>query len=90
MWLIESLDTIYLDNFGKIFSIEVIIGFEKHFTQSRLADWVVFGIELIETMESVSILQRNKCKPNEFLLLRWEFDNNLITACTSNMSTVRS
>lgn len=40
----------------KIFPVQIIVRFEEDFTQSRLANRIVFGIELIETMKCVTIL----------------------------------
>ena len=46
----------YFDYLGEIFAAHVIIRFEKDFPQSTLADRIVFGVELVEAVESVPIL----------------------------------
>lgn len=50
----------YLNDLCKVFAIEIIICLQEHLTQSRLSDWIIFGIELVETMESIPILQDTK------------------------------
>ena len=53
----ENLFNSYLDYSGEVCSIEVVVCLQKYFTQPALTNRIVFGIELVEAMECVTILQ---------------------------------
>ena len=46
-----------LDELPEVDTAHVVVGLEEHLSQPRLSDGVVFGIELIEPVESVPILE---------------------------------
>ena len=46
----------HLNNVAKVFPLNVVVCFDEDLSQNRLADGVVFGIELVKAMKSVSVL----------------------------------
>ena len=50
---------IYLDDFGEIFAAHVVVRFEEDFPESTLTDRVVLGVELVESVERVAILNKS-------------------------------
>lgn len=49
----------FFDDVREILSVQVVVGLKKDFPQSRLADWVVLGIKLVEAMKRVAILEKS-------------------------------
>ena len=43
---------VYLENFRKEFSIDLVVGFYEDFPQTALSHWIVFGIELVEPVHN--------------------------------------
>lgn len=43
----------------EVFSLDVVVCFDEDLSQDGLADGIVFGVELVESMEGVSVLQKN-------------------------------
>ena len=48
----------HLNNVTKVFPLDVVVRFDEDLSQDGLADGIVFGIELVKAMESVTVLQR--------------------------------
>ena len=46
-----------LDELPEVDATHVVVGLEEHLPQPRLSDGVVFGIELVEPVESVPVLE---------------------------------
>lgn len=46
----------HLDDVAKVFPLDVVVSFDEDLSQDGLTDGIVFGIELIKAMESVSVL----------------------------------
>ena len=46
----------YLDEFAKETASNVVVRLHEYFPQPGLSNGVVFGVEFVETMEGVSIL----------------------------------
>ena len=53
----------YLDDVGKVFPFNVVVRLDEDLPQDGLSDGVVFGVELVEAVERVSVL-RGGIKPN--------------------------
>lgn len=47
-----------LDDVAEVSPLNVVVSFDEDLSQDGLADGVVFGVELVKAMKSVSILQR--------------------------------
>ena len=45
------------DDHGEVFSAHVVVGLDENFTQTTLSDRIVLGVELVEPVKSVAILQ---------------------------------
>lgn len=39
----------------EVLSVQVIVSFEKHFPEPALANWVIFGVEFVKTVECVPV-----------------------------------
>lgn len=50
----------YFDYFSKIFPPNIVVSFKEDFTQTAFSDWIIFGVEFIEAMESITILNKGK------------------------------
>lgn len=48
----------HLNDVTKVFALNVVVCFDEDLSQDRLADGIVLGIELVEAMESVAVLQK--------------------------------
>lgn len=48
----------HLNDVTKVFPLDVVVCFDEDLSQDGLADGVVFGIELIESVESVTVLEK--------------------------------
>ena len=59
-----------LNDGGKVFSIEVVFCFQVKVTQLTGSYWIVLSIELIETLEGLSALQRQNGDRKEIMV--WE------------------
>lgn len=46
----------YLDDVGKVLPLDVVVRLDEDFTQNGLTDGVVLGIELVESVEGVTVL----------------------------------
>jgi hypothetical protein len=46
----------YLDDPSEVFPVDIIVGLEEHLPKATLAHWVVFSVEFVKAVESVSIL----------------------------------
>lgn len=42
----------------KVFPLNVVVCFDEDLSQDGLAYWIVFGVELVKTMKSVAVLQK--------------------------------
>lgn len=42
----------------KVFSFNVVVGFDEDLSENRLSNRVVFGVELVKPMEGVTVLKR--------------------------------
>lgn len=45
-----------LDHVAKVFALDVVVCLDEDLSQDGLADGVVFGVELVKAMESVTVL----------------------------------
>lgn len=50
--------SVYLDDVSEVFPVDVIVSFDEDLSQDGFSDGVVFGVELVEAMERVSVLRR--------------------------------
>lgn len=48
----------HLNNVTKVFPLNVVVCLDEDFSQNGLTNGIVFGIELVKAMESVSVLQK--------------------------------
>ena len=48
----------HLNNVAKVFPLNVVVCFDEDLSQDGLADGVVFGIELVKAVKSVTVLQK--------------------------------
>ena len=48
-----------LSRFTKKFAADVVVRFHENLSQPRLSNGVVLGVELVESMESVPVLEKN-------------------------------
>lgn len=81
-----------LDDGGKILSIDVVLCFQIQVTQLTGSHGIVLGIELIETLEGLSTLQRNIKDTRDLDQERMnkETDNGIFRfrSCYSNVDLV--
>lgn len=47
----------HLNNVTKIFPLNVVVRFDEDLSQDGLANGIIFGIEFVKSVESVTILQ---------------------------------
>lgn len=47
----------HLNYVTKVFPLDVVVCFDEDLSQDGLADGIVFGIELVKAMKSVTVLQ---------------------------------
>lgn len=50
----------YLDDMSEVFPVDVIVSFDEDLSQDGFSDGVVFGVELVEAVERVSVLRRKR------------------------------
>lgn len=50
----------YLDDVCKVFPLNVVVGLDEDLPEDGLADGVVLGVELVEAVESVAVLRRER------------------------------
>lgn len=48
----------HLDDVSKVFPLNVVVCFDEDLSEDGLADGIVLGVELVEAVESVAILQK--------------------------------
>lgn len=46
----------YFDDPGEVLPVHIVICLEEHLPQPALTDGIVLGVELVETMEGVTVL----------------------------------
>lgn len=49
-----------VDDAGKVLAVEVVVRLEEHLAQAALTDRVVLGVELVEAVEGVAVLNVNR------------------------------
>lgn len=60
---VDSTDSTYLDNVSKILPLDMVVCFDEDLPEDGLSDGVVFGVEFVKAMESVTVL-RERRDPN--------------------------
>lgn len=48
----------HLDDVAEVLPFDVVVGLDEDLSQDGLPDGVVFGVELVEAVESVAVLKR--------------------------------
>lgn len=49
---------LHLDDVPEVFALDVVVGLDEDLPQDGLADGIVFGVEFVKAVESVSVLQK--------------------------------
>lgn len=85
----------HLNNVTKVFPLNEVVRFDEDLSQDGLTDGIVFGVELVESMESVTILQSKGEILSHGHSTSEKFcfkspSRAVLTACMSSVSTLRS